>query len=241
MSTPKEHTNETTRSIPVKAEAVSPKESVGKPKSSIPYEIFTNSLQRAKNLVDIDTGKDGKKLPIPKCNLEDAYRAAIVLSISALDAYIRTFVLERIKILLSNKSLPTKLKEYIKKVLFDKDTLHTIVFETTFYEKIEEEFSKDFQKQSFQGHRNIESYMAIAGYDDIFRQISKKADRSHDNLRSDIEKYTSRRHEIAHCGDHDLNQTKPTENKITKKYTQECIDLVDSIAKHIHKISLEEK
>jgi len=207
---------------------------------SIAFSIFTNSLRRAKNLIDIDTAKDKTKLQIEEENLNDAYRASIVLSISALDAYVRVFVLDRIKDLLKKQQLPQALKDYIKKDLFpNKETFHGIVFEPDFYKKIEDAFNKDFEKQSFQGQRNIAVYMKIAGYEDIFRKISRNADKSADNLQTNIEKYTQRRHDIVHCGDHDLGQVDITENKIDKQDAQKCIQLVEFIAEQIHQISIQ--
>lgn len=207
---------------------------------STAFSIFTNSLKRAKNLIDIDTATDGTKLPIEEGKLKDAYRASIVLSISALDAYVRVFVLDRIKDLLKKQQLPQALKDYIKKDLFpNKETFHSIVFEPDFYKKIEDAFNKDFEKQSFQGQRNIAVFLRIAGYEDIFRKISRNADKSADNLQNNIEKHTQRRHDIVHCGDHDLAQSEITENKITKEDAQSCIQLVGFVAEQVHQISIQ--
>jgi hypothetical protein len=69
------------------------------------------------------------------------------------------------------------LKDYIKKDLFpNKDTFHSIIFESGFVKKIEEAFNKNFEKQSFQGQHNIAVYMKIAGFEDIFRKISRNSD-----------------------------------------------------------------
>ncbi|MBC7936370.1 MAG: hypothetical protein H7Y86_13550 [Rhizobacter sp.] len=207
---------------------------------SIAFTIFANSLKRAKNLIDIDLALDGTKLQIEEENLKDAYRASIVLSISALDAYVRVFVLDRIKDLLKRQQLPQALKDYIKKDLFpNKETFHSIVFEPDFYKKIEDAFNKDFEKQSFQGQRNIAVFLKIAGFEDIFRKISRNADKSPDILQSNIEKHTQRRHDIVHCGDHDLAQSDITENKITRAEAQNCIQLVGFVAEQIHQISIQ--
>lgn len=207
---------------------------------STAFSIFKNSLRRATNIMDIDVAEDGTALPIAKEKLDDAYRATIVLSISALDAYVRVFVLDKIRALLKTQQLPQALKDYIKKDLFpNKETFHSIIFESDFFKKIEDAFNKDFEKQSFQGQRNISVYMKIAGYEDIFRKISRNADKSSDNIQSNIEKFTQRRHDIVHSGDHDLGQIEITENKITKEDAKKCIELVGFIAEQIHQISLQ--
>ena len=79
--------------------------------------------------------------------------------------------------------------------------------------------------------------MKLAGFNQVFKMISKSADKSIDNLQSDLDRFTSRRHLIVHCGDHDLNQTNLTENQISLTDASECIKLVKLIACEIHKIS----
>ena len=208
-------------------------------KSEAPYQVFQNSIKRALNLLDIDKCDDGNKFSIHTNTLNDAYRAAIVLSISALDGYLGAFVIRRIKVLLRNRdNIPSALTEYIKR-LFNKDEFYKIALRPDFNDELENRFERNLEKRSFQGQENISFFMKIVGYDDIFKEISNKADVSPDNLRKNIEMYTQRRHIIAHRGDYDLSQTKPTENPIKKRYTKQCIELVEFIAVQIHNLSKE--
>lgn len=206
-------------------------------KSELAYKIFNSSIKRAENLLKINVDAKNKKLSISEDKLLDSYRAVIVLSISALDAYIKTFLIVEIRQRLNAKTLSPDLKKYIKEELFNKDTLHQYVLEANFFEKVIERFDDDFEKKSFQGQKSIEKYMSLAGFNQVFKLISKSADKSVDNLLSDIEKFTQRRHLIVHCGDHDLNQTTLTENKISVSEASECIKLVSLIANEIHKLS----
>ena len=206
-------------------------------KSELAFQIFNSSIKRAENLLNINLDWKSKKLAISEDKLLDSYRAVIVLSISALDAYVKTFLIVEIRQKLNAKSLSQELKKYIKEELFTKDTLHQHVLESNFYEKVIEKFDEDFEKKSFQGQKSIEKYMGLAGYSQVFKLVSRNADKSADKLLSDIEKYTQRRHLIVHCGDHDLNQTSITENKINVDDASECIKLVTLIANEIHKLS----
>jgi hypothetical protein len=206
-------------------------------RSELAFLTFNSSIKRADNLLNINLDSRNKKLSIPEDKLLDSYRAVMVLSISALDAYVKTFLIVEIKQKLNNKSLSSELKKYIKEELFNKDTLHQFVLENNFYDKVIEKFDEDFEKRSFQGQKSIEKYMSLAGFSQIFKLISKSADKSIDNLLRDIELYTQRRHLIVHCGDHDLNQTTLTENKICRDDAYECIKLVSLIANEIHKLS----
>lgn len=206
-------------------------------KSELAFKIFNSSIKRAKNLLLINHGDNGVKLSISQDKLLDSYRAVVVLSISALDAYVKTFLIVEIKRSLNEKKLSPDLKKYIKEELFTKETLHQHVLEDNFYDKVIEKFDEDFEKKSFQGQKSIDKYMKLAGLNQVFKLISNSADRSVDKLLAAIETFTQRRHLIVHCGDHDLTQTSLTENNISEKDASECIDLVSLIANEIHKIS----
>lgn len=66
-------------------------------KSERAFKIFNNSIKRAENLLNIDLTDCDEKLLISESKKLDCYRAVIVLSISALDAYIKTFLIVEIK------------------------------------------------------------------------------------------------------------------------------------------------
>jgi hypothetical protein len=206
-------------------------------KSERAYKIFNSGIKRAENLHKINIGSKNNKLSIPKDKLLDSYRAVVVLSISALDAYVKTFLIAEIKQRISDRTLSKDLKTYIKEELFTKDTLYQVVLEQDFIDKVIEKFDVDFEKRSFQGQKSIDKYMKLAGIDQVFKSITKSANVSLDNLLGDLERFTNMRHQIVHCGDHDLNQTELTENKICEKDAKDCIKLVKLIALEIHKIN----
>ncbi|WP_298346701.1 HEPN domain-containing protein [uncultured Algibacter sp.] len=203
------------------------------------YSIFDSGIKRAQNLLEIDIDSSGNSLGISENKLLDSYRAVVVLSISALDSYIKTFLIVEIKKNLNERSLSSDLKKYIKEELFSKEELHQVVLENNFYDKVVQKFDADFEKRSFQGQKSIDKFMKLAGMNQIFKQISISADKSIDNILSSIENFTQRRHLIVHCGDHDLTQTELTEIDIDKDSASKCVELVKLIASEIHKISQE--
>lgn len=209
----------------------------GDKKSVLAFKIFNSGIKRAENLLSINIDSDNNAMLIHENKLKDSYRAVVVLSISALDAYIKTFLIVEIKKSLHEKKLSNDLKKYIKEELFSKEELHQVVLENNFYDKVISKFDTDFEKKSFQGQKSIDKFMKLAGFNQIFKQIANSADKSIDNLLSSIENFTQRRHLIVHCGDHDLTQTDLTENEINQMDASECIELVKLIATEIHKIS----
>lgn len=206
-------------------------------KSEQSFKIFNSSIKRANNLLNINFNELNEKLPIPEDKLLDAYRAVILLSIASLDAYVKTFVRVEIKQRLTNWDLTAELKDYIKEDLFGEKELLQYVLDHNFSEKVIEKFNQEFDKKSFQSQQSIDKYMKIAGFKEVFKQISSSADRNNDKLLKDLDKFTGRRHLIAHCGDHDLSQTETTEKEITFEDASNCVALVTFIANEIHKLN----
>jgi len=200
------------------------------------YDIFVRCIKRAENLVFFQNLSD-QKGNLTDEHLCDSLRASIVLSISALDAFIRALVVSEIKKQLSNSKtkLNVRLLEYIKNLL-NQDTLLDAARNYDLMEKVEKAVREDFETKSFQGEWKISSYLELVGYKDVFQEVSILANINEKNLRKNLTIYTTRRHIIAHSGDYNLNQFPPTENKICKEDAEECIKIVKLFAEKIHEI-----
>ena len=199
------------------------------------FEIFEKCIKRAENLVSVhESTKDIKE--ISEQHYCDCYRAAVVLSISALDAFIRKVVISEIlKLLLENKPLHLKLSEYIKNLL-NQDKLLEAARNYDLHERVEKAVKEDFETKSFQGGWKISSFLEMVGHENIISNVSIRTDINEKNLRIKIEKYTNRRHIIAHSGDYDLNQNPHIENSINKEYSTDCIKTVKLFARTINEI-----
>lgn len=201
-----------------------------------PYEIFNLSLERANNLLKIHKAANDNR-SLESKQLEDAFRASIVLSISALDAFIRTFIIEKIRDLIgkSNEKLPGSLTDKIK-IFIKPESLIEAARKNDLSDRVEKRFQADFENKSFQGTKNINENMKLIGFKDIFKDISTRANKNERTLKDKLDKYTLRRHMIVHKGDYDLAKAPPQEIKISKKEANECKNLVVEIAKHIHEL-----
>lgn len=204
------------------------------------YDIFEQCIVRAENLISVNDSTEEIE-EISEEHYCDCYRAAVVLTISALDAFVRKIVVSEIRRIISNdtKDLNTELSEYIKNLL-NQDKLLEAARKYTLLEMVENAVKDDFSTKSFQGEWKISSYLKMVGYKDIFSEVSVKADINEKNLKKKLALFTARRHIIAHSGDYDLNQTPHKENDINKKYAKECINIVRLFARTIHEI-MEEK
>ena len=202
-----------------------------------PLDVFEYCIARASNLLKVHALAHGRSGAPPRY-LSDAHRAAIVLAVSALDAFIRTFVVARIgDLLVRRESLPELLSERIKKYL-DTDGLLEAARREDLVDRVEKAFRADFEKRSFQGTRNIEEWMRVVGFKDVFNEVASHAKRNEAALRRDLDRFTDRRHAIAHRGDYDLTQQPPKEQQITKKEVEDCIKVVRIVAESIHAIGL---
>jgi hypothetical protein len=201
-----------------------------------PYAVFERSIDRAQNLLTIHHMAHGKALRPPML-LADIHRASIVLAVSALDAYIRTLVVNRVlgKLKDISKALPAKLREELKSLL-GQDELLDAARVGDLSSRVEKSLKDKFEESSFQGVSRITHALKMIGFDDIFKDIARSASMNEQKLKEQLGLLTNRRHIIAHCGDYDLTQTAPCENPIKMKDAKDCITLVRKIAVEIEKV-----
>ena len=202
------------------------------------HAIFRLCIGRANNLLKIHETAHGKNRSRPEAYLADAHRAAIVLAISALDAYVRTCCLERIRIILVDrkKPLPGPLANEIKRLIKEDHLLEAARMDDLL-SRVDKAFWQEFQRKSFQGVKNITDCLQIAGFQDVFHEVAVSIPINEDKLKLELTRFTDRRHVIAHQGDYDLSQNPPVESSIRKKDAEDCIKLVSQIAATIHKLS----
>lgn len=200
------------------------------------YAVFELCIERAKSLIKLHTAAHGRAGKPEKC-FSDAHRAAIVLAVSALDAFVRDFMIARTRALLASRQteLPASLKEEIKRFVKE-DALLEAARKDDLLERVEKAFRSQFDRRSFQGTKNITETLRIVGYEDVFHEVAIRGDLNEDTLRRDLDRFTNRRHAIAHQGDYDLTQNPPVENVVTKKDATDCIKLMSRIAQNIQNL-----
>ncbi len=199
-------------------------------------DIFNRCVDRAKNLIKIHGVAHGKKSK-PEKFLADLHRAAIVLAISALDSYVRTFVASRIRVILAERtaSIPASLSDRIK-VFLKEDGLLEAARKDDLIERVDKAFRKDFERRTFQGTPAISDALKLVGIEDVFHDVALKAKKNEDTLRKELDEFTQRRHTIAHRGDYNLDENPPVENTITKIQAEDCIGLICVIAETINRL-----
>ena len=201
-----------------------------------PFAVFERSIDRAQNLFTIHKMAH-REATRPPALLADIRRAAMVLAVSALDAYVRTLVISRVLAKLKDvsKQLPDKLRQQLKELL-GQDALLDAARIGDLPSRVEKALKEKFEESSFQGVQKITEVMRLIGFEDIFKDVARSASKNEPELKERIGRFTKTRHIISHCGDYDLSQTPPAENQITKKEAQDCIDLIRVVAREIDKV-----
>lgn len=213
--------------------AIPKKENV--PQTYTSLDIFNQCIQRAENLISINEATKNVE-SLTESHYCDCYRAAIVLSISALDAYIRKIVISEILRIISGKGdINTNLRKYLKDLL-NQDKLLDAARQANLNEIVEKAIIEDFEKKSFQGEWKISTYMELIGHKDIFSEICEETDKNEKTLKKNLNIYTTRRHIIAHRGDYDFSQSPHKENTINEAYAKNCIKEIKFFVETLDKI-----
>lgn len=201
-----------------------------------PLAVFERSIERARNLLTIHGMAHGAASR-PPALLADVHRASIVLAVSALDAYIRTLVVNKVLATLKDvsKNVPAKLRDQLKE-LMNQDELLDAARIGDLPSRAEKALKDKFEESSFQGVAKITGVMKLIGKEDIFKDIARSASLNEQELKETLARFTKRRHIIAHCGDYDLTQTPPVEKPITKRDAEECIKIMQRVVHEIEKV-----
>ena len=237
----KKKTNKKNEKIEGKIKSLSDSMSIGHtdpvsppiaPVNLTPYDIFLRCIKRAENLINFHS-EDKNPNEEHFC---DAYRASVVLTIAALDAYARTVAIAKIKEKIAKKlKAKDPLREYLKKIMTH-DSLLEAALNESFISEIEIQISNDFHQKSFQGQENLTEYMNLAGYPNIIGMVAGKQNLHEATLKEKINKYTKRRHTIAHNGDYATNQTPYEELTIDKDFAKGCLKLISEFTKTLNEI-----
>lgn len=201
------------------------------------YNAFEKTNERAKKLVELH--KELNPRGQPKKEYADILRSAVVLSISAMDAYFHEVIAEKIAKFVrakKGKQLPGKLVEIIKKEV-NHERLIEIMFKERPLSHIANIVRKSIADRTYQDAGKIEDILKIVGVDDLWFQVGKKLKTSKEKAKTFIHLYVHRRHDIVHRGD--FGATKRSKNKlksITRQYANNCVTHVEKFVKAINDV-----
>jgi len=169
-------------------------------------------------------------------------RSAVVASLSALDAYVHTVIIERVPVALQSNPIPNALCEAmanlipIKNAGTFRDALPTLAAHNIYSELTEKLKEKTLSFVSYQAPEKIASGYELIGCANIFDLVSEiwQGPRSSsDDLRRSLAGYVKRRNQIAHEGDRELNGTV---RHMQPKYANDCADFVSNLVSRLDRV-----
>lgn len=195
-----------------------------------------SELRRSRNL-----GQRGR-LDAANTDLLSLPRAAVVASISALDAYVHAVLYERIPMSLRANPVPEALCELmagaiqIKNGGTFKDALPILIAHDSLAEIFTKVREKTLAFVSYQAPEKIAAAYELIGHANIFESVSnlwQGPGTEAENIKRNLAAYVKRRNQIAHEGDHESNgQPRPMQ----PQYAQGCRDFVEGLVSRLNRV-----
>ncbi len=197
------------------------------------HTSFKQTIGRAQRLINLHHGLNPRGQP--RKEYADILRSAVVIAVSAMDAYLHEKIPEKIAKLVrfkKGKALPGKLVETIKANI-PHDRLIEIFFEERPLTHIVSVVRKSMEDRTYQNAGKIEDVLRMLGLDDLWFLIAKELRISKDEAKIFIQPFVERRHLIVHRGDLGTRKTKHKLKPMTRPYAQLCINRIEKFVEVI--------
>ncbi|MBN2208570.1 MAG: hypothetical protein JW759_04675 [Candidatus Coatesbacteria bacterium] len=172
-----------------------------------PLKAFEYNMSRVDGLLKIRkemSRQQGKARP--RREVSDLLRSALVLAVSAFDAYchdcLASHARDGLIRTLSSAEWPPQLQDFIKEH-FKAHELCKMFAHADPQGELVEAFVGCFDSRSFQDVGRIEKVFSFLGIRSICEEVAKKVGLSRDELTGRIAEIFGRRHSIAHSGDYE--------------------------------------
>jgi len=195
---------------------------------------FESTIERAGHLVEIHKtlASRGK----PPAHYSDILRAAVVLSVAAMDGYFHDLILDNVTpciVTRNGKDLPGKLIEIIKKQA-SHEKLIEIFHRDRSRAHVRRLVMEELSDKTFQNVGKIEEALKIIGVDDIWIDVGKELECSKAEAKEYVQEYVERKHRIAHEGD--KKKKGPGPQSITRPYAEEAVCKINDFVNAIDKV-----
>lgn len=168
-------------------------------------------------------------------------RSSVVMSMSALDAYVHAVIIDRVPALLLSNSAPDSLLELYSSLLPVKNAngfkeIMKYINSTNPVQQLTDKVRDHLSFMSYQAPEKITAGFELVGVKNIFQQVSdtwQGRNSTADDLRRFLANYYKRRNQIAHEGDVEHNGSS---RAITPKYAKDCHDFIESLVTRMNKI-----
>jgi hypothetical protein len=169
-------------------------------------------------------------------------RAAVVASLSALDAYVHAVLYERIPVALRANLVPAALCDLMASSLpirnggTFKNALPLLAAQDSLTELCTKVKDKTLVFLSYQAPEKISAAYELIGHENIFESVAalwQGPGTEAEDIKRNLANYVRRRNQIAHEGDHEANgQPRP----MRPQYAQGCRDFVAGLATRLNRV-----
>lgn len=173
-------------------------------KASKSYEKFEKVIQRSLDLISLQKILEGKisSAKKKKMNLSDISRAAIVLSIAAMDSYFTNIFAERCIPYLRKKGKNKNITKFLEKAGFDVEVALELLSMDRPYRRIRKLIELYLEQHTTQRTKVIDELFLAYNLKNFSNNVQMLKKRK--NLLRTIELLVERRNKIAHEGDLNL-------------------------------------
>lgn len=164
--------------------------------------VFQQNIRRSRALIATHVRLHNKRGK-PAMVVSDIMRASVVLTISAIDAYLHGVALHYAARAAQQKPVPPALLEMIRDWRLEASEILDLTLSADGAKKFAERVDDHFADRTLQDPSKVDQVFRILGITDIWQQVAHGMGRAKDDLCRDFAAIVRRRHEIAHEADID--------------------------------------
>lgn len=193
---------------------------------------FNISIRRVRDLIAIHNSI--KAQATNALDLSDMLRAALVLSVSALDYYIHEIVrIGMLEIYQNQRPEPSAFSKFQISLGSARQQINFAANDNSW---LESEIRQRHSYKSFQQPDNIADAIRLISDKKLWEEVSRQMNRPAREIKRQLKLIVDRRNKIAHEADIDPTLSLGNRWPIDEILTAEAVDFIETVAQSIHKI-----
>ena len=189
------------------------------------FDQFRISISRVRDLIAVHNSV--RVISTPALDLSDILRAALVLSVSALDYYVHEVVrLGMLEIYSGSRSEPPAFSRF-QVSLGSTRSLDNL---------LEDEIRQRHSYKSFQQPDNIAEAIRLIADKKLWEEVGNLMDRPAKDIKQELSIIVDRRNKIAHEADIDPTFDLGNRWSINEELVNDAVDFIEQVVESIHSI-----
>ena len=200
--------------------------------------VFQQNIRRSRALIATHVRLHNKRGK-PAMVVSDIMRASVVLTVSAIDAYLHGVARRYAAKAAQQNPVPPALLDMIKEWRLDPSEILELTLSEDGADRFAAKVEEHFADRTLQDPSKVEQVYRILGIPDIWQDVARRLGRPKDDLCRDFAAVVKRRHRIAHEADIDPEGKGPTKKRALGRDTaSDYCDLIESIVTQLQAIIL---